>query len=136
MQMHLSNINFVSVRFALQLVVAIGIIALASCAKPGPEKKILGSQDVARRPADTAVTTTGDTSSRQSATAIEKPTAEMAVDTIPIRSPAGDPARYGIESGRIVMTYRGTTAGTRILIFDRYGLRERKEEQTRPRSAG
>jgi hypothetical protein len=63
-----------------------------------------------------------------------KPVADptLATDSIPVRTPDGKPARYGIRSGRLVGRFTGQARGTRTVIFDRYGLRERREENIAP----
>jgi hypothetical protein len=48
----------------------------------------------------------------------------LAADSIPLRAPDGGLARFGIESGRIVQVYSGGRRGYRVLLFDKYGMRE------------
>lgn len=56
----------------------------------------------------------------------------IAADTIPLRAPDGSPARYGIPSGRLFGRFTGDARGTRTIVFDQWGLRERKEENIAP----
>jgi len=57
---------------------------------------------------------------------------ELASDTIPVAAPDGKPARYGIASGRLFGRFSGDARGTRTIVFDQWGLRERKEENIAP----
>jgi len=60
----------------------------------------------------------------------------LAKDTVPLRAPDGSPARYGLKSGLIVQQFVGNSVGKRRIIFDDYGLRERREENTVPNPPG
>jgi hypothetical protein len=62
--------------------------------------------------------------------------AAIASDTIPLQAPGGAPARYGLKSGRIVQRYTGNSRGERRILFDDYGMRERREEVTEPYPEG
>ncbi len=74
-------------------------------------------------------------SSDTSASQLAPPSPELAKDTIPLLAPDGGPARFGIESGKIVQRYSGTKVGTRITVFDDYGMRENKQDSTIPTTA-
>lgn len=63
---------------------------------------------------------------------IQNAPASLAKDVIPLRSPDGSPARYGVESARLFGRFSGDARGTRTVIFDHWGLRERKEENIAP----
>src|SRR5207253_2818267 len=54
--------------------------------------------------------------------------AALAADTIPLHAPNGEPARYGIKSGRVVQRFTGNSRGERRIVFDDYGMKERREE--------
>ena len=56
----------------------------------------------------------------------------LAIDTIPLHASDGSPARYGVASARLFGRFSGDARGTRMLVFDRWGLRERKEENIAP----
>lgn len=56
----------------------------------------------------------------------------LQADTIPLRTPEGTPARYGVPSARLFGRFSGDARGTRTVIFDQWGLRERKEENIAP----
>lgn len=58
--------------------------------------------------------------------------ANLAADSVPLRAPNGEPARYGLASGEIVQRFTGSSAGNRRIVFDRYGMRERREENMAP----
>jgi hypothetical protein len=62
--------------------------------------------------------------------------ADLGADTIPLRAPDGGPARYGLASGRIVQEYRGGMKGKRVILFDHYGMRERREDNSAPEPPG
>jgi len=53
-------------------------------------------------------------------------------DSIPIRTPDGKPARYGVESGRVTMAYSGDAKGDRTVVWDGWGDRERRETFRQP----
>lgn len=61
---------------------------------------------------------------------------EFASDTIPIHAPNGEPARYGLKSGRIVQRYTGNSRGVRTITFDDYGMRERRDDNVVPYPEG
>ncbi len=62
--------------------------------------------------------------------------ASLSADTVPLRAPDGAPARYGVASGEILQRFTGSSIGERRIIFDRYGLRERREENMAPNPPG
>src|SRR4051812_35320990 len=45
--------------------------------------------------------------------ALAKAQPSVAADTIPLHAPNGDPARYGVRSGRIVQRFTGNSRGER-----------------------
>lgn len=53
-------------------------------------------------------------------------------DSIPIRTPDGGVARYGLESGRVNMVYSGHAKGGRVVVWDGWGKRERRETFRQP----
>lgn len=54
------------------------------------------------------------------------PRSDSATDpAIPLETPEGGPARYAVESGRVVMEYKGLIRGVRRMYFRDYGLSER-----------
>ena len=61
---------------------------------------------------------------------------DLAADTIPLHGPKGEQTRYGIETGRIVLRYTGDSRGERRIVFDSYGLRERRDETVVPVKEG
>ncbi|MBS1914629.1 MAG: hypothetical protein JST22_21785 [Bacteroidetes bacterium] len=61
---------------------------------------------------------------------------EFASDTIPLHAPNGEPARYGLKSGRIVQRYTGNSRGVRTITFDDYGMRERRDDNVVPYPEG
>jgi hypothetical protein len=62
------------------------------------------------------------------------PVADAAIgaDSIPLIGPNGEQTRYGLASGKIVQRFTGNRRGQRIIIFDQYGMRERREENVMP----
>lgn len=60
------------------------------------------------------------------------PPAGMADDTVPIRTPEGKPARFGVKSGRLTFKYDGDIRGERVVTFDDYGLKERIHDRFAP----
>jgi hypothetical protein len=53
-----------------------------------------------------------------------------------VKSPEGGPARYGLASGRILQRFTGGLKGERTIVFDQWGLRERKDEVYAPDPPG
>jgi hypothetical protein len=62
--------------------------------------------------------------------------ASLAADTIPLSAPNGAPARYGLKSGLIVHRFTGNIRGERRTLFDEYGMKERREENSVPYPEG
>lgn len=60
----------------------------------------------------------------------------LSADSIPLRAPNGEPARYGLRSGLLVQRFTGNSRGERRTIFDHYGMWERREENSAPYPAG
>jgi hypothetical protein len=67
---------------------------------------------------------------------LAKAPASLAADTIPLHAPDGSPARYGLRSGRIVYRFTGNSRGERRIVFDQWGMRERRDEKTEPYPEG
>jgi hypothetical protein len=60
------------------------------------------------------------------------PPSGLADDTVPVRTPDGQPARFGVKSGRLTFRYDGDIRGERIVTFDDYGLKERIHDKFAP----
>lgn len=59
-------------------------------------------------------------------------TVERMLDSIPLRTPEGRPARYGRRSGRVLMLYSGNLSGSREVVFDNWGLKESRRDSAVP----
>lgn len=53
-------------------------------------------------------------------------------ESVPIRTPDGQPARYAVKSGRLTFQYDGDLRGERIITFDNYGLKEHVVDRFMP----
>jgi hypothetical protein len=92
--------------------------------------------------ADDRPGTTGDTSASAGATAVDPRGAAPAgqagaddgvvMDSIPLRTPEGKPARFGRRSGHLVYRYTGDVVGIREVWFDQWGMRERRFDSSSP----
>lgn len=94
-----------------------------------------GGDDVAETPAADTSARAGQTQVGSSADSVIPMTEAVILDSIPVRTPEGMPARYGRKSGRIVMRYSGKMAGTREVIFDNWGLKEQRLDSSQPNGA-
>jgi hypothetical protein len=84
----------------------------------------------------TATPTTATASEPHLSSPIPPPPPGLESDSIPLRTPDGSPARFGLKSARIVQVYSGGMKGTRTILFDQYGLRERRDEISAPYPPG
>jgi hypothetical protein len=57
---------------------------------------------------------------------------EIVLDSIPLRTPEGKPARYGWRSGHVVYRYSGGLSGRREIHFTDWGMTERRYDSTVP----
>jgi hypothetical protein len=58
------------------------------------------------------------------------------LDSIPLRSPGGTPARYGWRSGHLVFRYTAGAEGTREVYFTDWGMTERRSDSSKPTKPG
>jgi hypothetical protein len=117
------------------LVSAVFLLTLMACAERAGDA---GSKDTAAAAAQTGtpVANPGAGDPTAPAKPLPPPPADLATDTIPLRTPDNGPARYGIPSGRIYQVYKGARSGFRMTIFDQYGMRERRVDSSAPYPSG
>jgi hypothetical protein len=56
----------------------------------------------------------------------------VALDSVPLRTPDGKPARFAWRSGHLVFRYTGGVLGTREIWFDQWGIREWRSDSSAP----
>jgi hypothetical protein len=108
---------------ALLLTLLLSVLVASGC-----------SADEPKNDADGADTTAAEINGLD---AIAKlPPAPPGADTIPIRTEDGGAARYGIPMAEVEQEYTGHLAGMRMLVFDQWGMREKKIEKFEPAIKG
>jgi hypothetical protein len=100
---------------AAAVLAAASLVACDESAKDGPATA--DSADTASpsgpRPTDAATT---------------DPNEPLAMDSVPLRTPAGGPARFHRRSGYLRYQYTGDLVGMREIWFDDYGMLERRTD--------
>lgn len=108
------------------------LLLLAGTACNDPKADSAGSSDSSGRAGTAQASHRNDSAKGATAAPLAQAPADLAADSLPIVAPDGGQVRYGIRSGRIEQQYLGHERGTRTLMFDKYGMMERREENVVP----
>lgn len=108
------------------------VLLVAGTACNEPKSGPAGSTDSSGNAGTERASRRTDSAKGAAATPLEQAPADLAADSLPIVAPDGGQVRYGIRSGRIEQQYLGHERGTRTLLFDKYGMMERREENVVP----
>lgn len=105
-------------------------LIIQSCTKDSSNKS---SYDLKANVKDTTIENVDHSNQSKSIdTTLKKSIVNTDLDSIPLRTPDGNPARYGVESAEIELEYSGNVKGNRTIKFDKFGSREIRTEKSIP----